>query len=308
MNAPTSTFTVALRRNLLYDVGTRLPGGEMRMTNYATLLACLAALPRPDDAEEWVEAAAPDVQTTVPPEYRRAILDLLTMLGALNTDGTAFNAPMGYYLTRSLIALAQDAADSQPALAQAWHGRKSNLREGFGARLVNVLETFRGEGLPNPTPLRTITAVAAIIKARRGADDVFLMQHDSAAEQYQPIGGKREIFDANDEAAMIRELCEELALESVTPGRDFTLQLVGEVRGEQKVSSSLQLLTRYSHTYFHFTEVRFPLNTDEQTRWLTLTELEAGRTADGVTISTLLSALPPGTLAKLPYSTAEEVR
>jgi 8-oxo-dGTP pyrophosphatase MutT (NUDIX family) len=278
------------------------------MTNYATLLACLAALPRPDDAEEWVEAAAPDFQTPVSTDYRRAILDLLTLLGAVQPDGTAFTAPMGYYLTRSLIALAHDAADSQPALAQAWQGRKSNLREGFGARLVNVLEAFRGEALPNPTPLRTIVAVAAIIKARRGADDVFLMQHDPAAEQYQPIGGKREIYDANDEAAMIRELCEELLLESVTPGRDVTLQLVGEVRGEQKVSSSLQLLTRYSHTFFHFTNVRFPLNTDEQTRWLTLAELEAGRTADGAAISGLLSALPSGTLAKLPYSVADEVR
>ena len=64
-----------------------------------------------------------------------------------------------------------------------------------------------------------IEAVIGIIKARRGDDDVYLMQYDEKAEQFQPIGGKREAFDVSTHAALTRELCEELALDNLKKQR-----------------------------------------------------------------------------------------
>jgi 8-oxo-dGTP pyrophosphatase MutT (NUDIX family) len=277
------------------------------MSDHATLLACLAALPRPTDAEEWVADAPLDASTPVPTAYRQGVQDLLTALGVLSTDGDAegrprFTSPMSYYLVRSLIALLQDAAQAQHPLSYAWQGRASQPCEGLGARFVNLIESYRADCLPSPTPLREIRAVAAVIKARHDGQDAFLMQYDPQAEQFQLIGGKREVYDADDEAALVRELCEELNLASVTPGSDVRLHLLLEQRGEQKVSATTQLMTRYSHSFFHLMEVRFPLLTDQHTRWLTLPELDAGRAADGRTISKLLDALPAGMLAALPYS------
>src|SRR5438128_10325271 len=95
---------------------------------------------------------------------------------------------------------------------------------GSGTRIVHLLQDSRLACSVNPTPLRTIRAVMAVIKARRGDEDVYLMQYDHKAEQFQPIGGKQEVTDASSEAALTRELCEELALANLTPGEDFRIR------------------------------------------------------------------------------------
>lgn len=271
------------------------------MRDYAALLHSLQTIPRPDGVEEWLD----DLETTTADsasEYQCAIHDLLTLLGALNESGEETSSPMGYYLIRSLIALLQDTQRSEQSLTSAWQGTASNPAEGFGARLVNLLETYRLNHIADPTPLRTISGVLAVIKGRLNDQDVYLMQYDHKAEQFQPIGGKCEAYDADNYASLIRELCEELNLEPLEQGKDLTITPIFEHEAQRRVSATLQLITQYDHSFYHLTDVRFPLYTDDDTRWLTLDEVITGRSRDGKKVSGLLGSLTAEKLNALPYS------
>ena len=277
------------------------------MTDTASLVACLLALPRPADAEEWLGVQSISDPPAVSDAYRQAVYDVLTALGVLKAGTHEVTSPMAYYFVQSLVALVRDAEREGHTLAGAWQGRPSQAQAGMGARLVNLLDTYRLGAISAPTPLRSISAVMSVIKARRGNEDVYLMQYDEKAEQFQPIGGKCEAFDASNEAALLRELSEELNLPPLTLGVDLKVHLLAGNQAEQKVSATLQLITQYDHSFYHLTDVKFPLHTDDQTRWLTSAELQAGRTSDGLAISPLISSLSMVDLALLPYSIVETV-
>jgi 8-oxo-dGTP pyrophosphatase MutT (NUDIX family) len=169
------------------------------------------------------------------------------------------------------------------------------------------LEETRLACSPNPTPLRIIRAVIAVIKARRSDEDVYLMQYDHKAEQFQPIGGKQEVTDASSEAALTRELCEELSLANLTPGQDFRLRPLVEHVQLMEVSASVHVVTQYDHGFYHLTDIRFPLKTDHATRWIGASELAEGKTRDGLAVSSLIDDTLPGILTTLPYSLSAPV-
>ncbi|MBX3061518.1 MAG: NUDIX domain-containing protein [Anaerolineae bacterium] len=272
------------------------------MRKYDSLLHSLQMIPRPDGVEEWLDDLKPNSSVSSSAEYQHAIHDLLTLLGALNDTGEETSSPMGYYLLRSLIALLQDTQRSGQSLTPAWQGTASSAAGGLGARLVNLLETYRLNHVADPTPLRTISGVLAVIKRRTTDQDVYLLQYDHKAEQFQPIGGKCEAFDADNYAALIRELCEELNLEHLELGKDLTITPIFEHESQRRVSATLQLITQYDHSFYHLTNIHFPLNTDDDTRWLTLDEVITGRSIDGKKVSGLLGSLTAERLNSLPYS------
>lgn len=267
------------------------------------LLACLRAIQQPADTEEWLIRDQPrPTEPVVSEEYRRAVHDMLTALGVLSEANTVAS-PMAYYFVQSLLVSLRDGTLS-PAM---WQGLAGQECSGTGARLVRLLESHRVTCADNPTPLRVIAAVTAVIKARRADGDVYLMQYDDKAERFQPIGGKRETSDADNQAALIRELCEELSLPSLSAGQDLRIHPLREHAYSSNVSATIHVVTRYDHSFYHLTDIRFPLHTDHITRWIAASELDAGQTTDGYAITSLFDEYIPGVLPTLGYSIAEHV-
>ncbi len=267
--------------------------------SHDTLMSCLQAYSPPEDAESWILAAPNDqAAAEVPEGYHRAVQDMLTALGVISAQTGQFTSPVAYYFVQSLLCALRDGA----LKADTWTGSLADECSGTGTRLVRLLESHRLACVDSPTPLRRVQAVMAIIKARRAGSDVYLMQYDHKAAQFQPLGGKREATDASNAVALTRELCEELEIERLTPGEDFNIHPLIEHIKINTVSASLQVLTQYDHSFYHLTEIRFPLHTDSSTRWITAAELAAGKTEDGRTVSRLMDEHLPGILGTLGYS------
>lgn len=264
------------------------------------LLACLGAFRRPADVEAWVADDDEDSAEGIPGPYRRAIHDLLAAIGLIDPETGAFASPTAYYFVRSL----RDTIRERALTEESWRGAAEDACTGMGARLLRLLETHRVACVAQPAPMRTVSTVLAIIKARRGDSDVYLMQYDRGAGQFQPLGGKREESDASNEAALTRELGEELALDGLMPGRDFSIRPLAEHVRSRTVSASLNVITEYDHSFYHLTNVRFPLVPDLDTRWVTAVELARGRTEDGRAVSRLMVEALAAWLPGLEYSLA----
>ncbi len=266
-----------------------------------TLLACLQDIQPPADIEEWIRTAAVGGHgRALPADYRQGVRDVLTAFGLLTGNGEPAS-PMAYYFIQSLLHTVQDGALDTTSWQEGLTGPCSRI----GSQLVHLLEQHRLECAPAATPLRVVEAVTAVIKARRAGGDVYLMQYDEKACQFQPLGGKREAFDASSEAALARELCEELSIATLTPGTDFRAHPIVEHVQMKEVSASLHVVTAYDHSLYHLTDVRFPLHTDHATRWITAAELAAHKTTDGLAITSLMDDHAPGVLPTLGYSLPE---
>lgn len=281
------------------------PMVHMPYERYDRLLACLRSFARPAEVEAWLVDGKSPAQGSggppIPPEYRQAVHDLLAVLGVISPQTGHIASAMGYHFVQSLLRTAEENA----LTPDNWQGAPGEGCSGTGASMVQLIEKHRLTCIPDAEPLRLIQAVMAIIKARRGNTDVYLMQYDHGARQFQPIGGKREASDTDNEATLVRELHEELSLERVRPGHDFRVEMVAEHVRIRAISASTQILTHYEHSFYQLLDVRFPLNTDALTRWISATELANGRTEDGYAISMILDDYLPGILPRLTYSLPE---
>jgi 8-oxo-dGTP pyrophosphatase MutT (NUDIX family) len=234
----------------------------------------------------------------VPSDYRNALCDLFEGLGILRQDRQTFSAPTARFFVQSLLRCLEEGV----LTAEAWHGAPEEQCSGIGATLTRALERHRRECSPQPQPLRMIHTAVAVIKARRNGEDVYLMQYDALARQFQPIGGKRELSDESTAAALVRELREELAMEDLMPERDFRLYPLVEGVRETSISESTHVLSAYEHSFYQLLDVCFRLPEDDVTRWLTAHELLSGRTQDGRKVSRLLATHLAEVLPVLSYS------
>jgi 8-oxo-dGTP pyrophosphatase MutT (NUDIX family) len=277
---------------------TNSSAAERSNASAAQLLAVLNTLRRPEQAETWVTSAQPHAAFSVSPDYANGILDLLTAMGVLD-DSSQASSPNAYYFVRSLAALIQDGT----LTSAVWQGAPTEGCSGAGARLLRHFEEMRLRCTNNPTPLRVVRASVAVIKARSTAGDVYLMQYDQKAERFQPIGGKQEALDADGKAAMVRELCEELEVDAVA-GRDFQCYPLRINAEAHELSATLHVLTQYFHSFYHITDIAFPIvaNGHNQTRWLNYSEILAGSTYDGYAITSLYQQYLAGMLPQLAYS------
>lgn len=239
-----------------------------------------------------------DPLSSVPSAYEDALRDLFKALGIFTDDGQTFSTRTAHFFAQSLLRCVEEDA----LTAGAWHGTPDEPCSGIGALLTQALEQHRRVCSPHPQPLRVIRAVVAIIKARRNGEDVYLMQYDEPARQFQPLGGKREREDDSNAATLVRELREELFMDHLLPGRDFTLYPLVEGIRETSVSDSVYVLSAYEHSFYQLLDVRFDLPTDEQTRWLTTQELVRGQTHDGLKVSRLIATYLAEILPSLRYS------
>jgi 8-oxo-dGTP pyrophosphatase MutT (NUDIX family) len=172
-----------------------------------------------------------------------------------------------------------------------------------------LFEANRLQATAHPAPMRVVRVVTGVFKARRRRDgaDLYLMQFDHRAGRYQPIGGKCEAGDVSNEAALLREICEELVVADLRPGVDLVIEPLLEHVQTAEVSASLGVITQYDHNFFLVKTVRFPIRIDADTRWLSERELLAGRADDGRAVTPLLHSHMAALLPALPYSLADAV-
>jgi 8-oxo-dGTP pyrophosphatase MutT (NUDIX family) len=226
--------------------------------------------------------------------YERGVIDMLRLLGWVHDhDGHAMaTGTMAHFILSSLWAHLNDGI----AVGIDWEAAP------VGLALLREMEITRIALVSDPTPARETTAIQAIIKARQAGEDVYLMEFDAGAGQYQPIGGKQEPGEDPTET-LRREIAEELGL-AAPPGpedcRFHPLTLAWRVT---RVSATYGLLTRYTFHFYHLTDVTFPLPTDADRRWLSRREVLADRAADGRPVSSLYrEALGAEELDGLDYS------
>ncbi len=248
-------------------------------------------------------AALSAVLATLTPRsaYARGVLDLLHVLGLVRSgeDGAS---PADEVAAMVLDSLRAHLADGVPVGLPWGDLDAGGLR---GVDVLRAIEAARLNAVPSPTPGRVVRVAQAVIKGRRGGEDVYLMQYDRHAGRYQPIGGKQEPDDDGPEAALRREMAEELGLEAPPGPADCTLVPLRLGWRTSEVSATYGILTAYQFDFFAVQDIRFPLPADESTRWLTRTEVAAGRASDGRAVSPVytaalgglgaLDALPPGT-------------
>lgn len=215
--------------------------------------------------------------------YVRGVTDLLRLLGLLrDEDGRA--APADEVAGMVLDSLRAHLRDGV-TVGLAW----GDL-DGEGLRGVDILraiEAARLARVAEPTPGRVVRVAQAVIKARRDGEEVYLMQYDRHAGQYQPIGGKQKPEDADSAAALRREIAEELGLDGPPGVEACTLRLLKAGWGAIRQSATYGILTRYTFDFYHVEKMGFPVKTGQDTRWLSRAEMVAGRAEDGRAISSV---------------------
>ncbi|GAB4483051.1 MAG: hypothetical protein Kow00124_32280 [Anaerolineae bacterium] len=231
--------------------------GPLQHADTDALMAVLAAL-----------------QNGQPPagEYARGVCDMLRLLGLLHGP-TGSPEPSDRLAGLLIDSLAAHLADGVPVELPPL------------VDLLRAIETLRMERVLDAAPARVVQVTQAVIKRRIGGVDHYLMQYDAAADWFQPLGGKCDPDDLDSAAALRREIGEELGLDA-PPGPDdcaLTPLLLGWQTRD--LSATYGVLTAYTMDFYHLTAIRFPLETDRDTRWLARAEIAAGRARDGRPIS-----------------------
>lgn len=216
--------------------------------------------------------------------YERGVLDLLRLLGLVDGPPGELRASdevAGLLLSSLRAHLADDVRV----------GLRWGDLDATGLRGVDVLravETARARRVASPTPARAVRVVQAVIKGERGGEDVYLMQYDRHAGRYQPLGGKQEPADASPEAALRREIMEELRLDRAPGPAALALEPLGPGWQTRELSATYGVLTVYEMAFFVARAVRFEVPLDADTRWLARGEIAHGQAADGRPVSPVL--------------------
>ncbi len=214
-----------------------------------------------------------------------ALGDLLQLLHLVHPirGGIEVEGETARLFVRSLAA---HLADNVP-MALEWESRLKDATAANGTRLLAAVELTRKDTVSNPTPVREIFAVNAIIKTKHAGVDSLLMQFDDHARQFQLIGGKREPTDVDSAHTLIREIQEELEMPNLRSPGDFTLVPIGERFEQITLSPSYGVVTSYHISFFHVTDMRFRPQTDADTQWISVEHVRSGRLPDGRKVSDL---------------------
>jgi 8-oxo-dGTP pyrophosphatase MutT (NUDIX family) len=218
--------------------------------------------------------------------YLAGITDLLTLMNLTersNPDQVSVESEAGRFFLQSLSAHLTDQI--QPAFD--WEtGLDQDRTPAQGSRLLAELEAVRKQRVAQPTPIREVEAVNAIILRREVEGVSLLMQYDPKANQYQLIGGKVEPDDLDATATILREMQEELYRPDLQIPDHFQLTELNDYH-TTTLSPSFGVITRYSIQFFHIHDVKFTLPIDAQTQWIELSRVRQGLATDGRKVSDL---------------------
>ena len=218
-------------------------------------------------------AALTSLQPNSP--YACGALDMLHLLGLIHRQDERYS-PTGKVAALVIDSLRAHVQDGV-TIHFDW--------EEYGVNLLRAIEAARQDAAPNPTPARAVRVVQAVIKRCTDEGDLYLMQYDAPAGQYQPLGGKHAAGDANSEDALRRELAEELELSRLPTPEECEMVLLSEGWTTEALSATYGLLTHYSFDFYHVRRLAFPLPAGSDTRWLTRIEILSGQAHDGQPIT-----------------------
>jgi 8-oxo-dGTP pyrophosphatase MutT (NUDIX family) len=186
-----------------------------------------------------------------------------------------------------LKSMAAHLADDAP-LALDWF---ADLRQpgpaAQGAQILAALEALRNAAVAHPTPVRAITAVNGLMTRRANNQVQLLMQFDDKADQFQLIGGKTEPTDADLQATLVREMQEELERPDLAIPTHFRAALLPQKFEETSLSPTFGVITNYLIHFYFVSEMAFTPHIDENTAWIDLSEVRAGKTRDERRVSEL---------------------
>jgi 8-oxo-dGTP pyrophosphatase MutT (NUDIX family) len=155
-----------------------------------------------------------------------------------------------------------------------------------GPEFLYLIERQRSAGQREVIPLREASVAQVIIKAHvRGLKgDCYLMQFDSAARQFQLIGGHRRSTDPDDQTTAIRELEEELSKNQFVIRSRDQLRQIG-TSDMVLMSRAFGVNTEYHFSFFQLTTPQRQLELGPADRWVTHEEIKAGVTREGTLIA-----------------------
>jgi 8-oxo-dGTP pyrophosphatase MutT (NUDIX family) len=214
-------------------------------------------------------------------DYARGVLDVLALLGLVRVEQGRM-APADEVAAMLLNSLQAHVRDGV-TVGLRWADLDAESPRGVD--ILRAVETARLQRVPQPSPARVVRAVEAVIKARQGGQDLYLMQYDVHAGRFQPIGGKQEPYERDLEDTLRREMAEELNLSAPPGPDDCILTLLRDDWQVTVLSATYGVLTGYTIAFYAVSRVRFPIRTDQDTCWLTREEIAAGRSHDGRPVS-----------------------
>lgn len=147
------------------------------------------------------------------------------------------------------------------------------------ATFLHEMEKRRVEALDSPLPVRNEQVAQVLIKRTNPTtrQSEFLFQYDANADQYQLIGGRRKITDETLEAAIIREIEEEL-VDNLQFQQDYELTLVSEdLTPIPTLSPTFGALSEYHFWIFHMRDLNQTLNLHENDQWVPIDDVIRGR-------------------------------
>lgn len=255
----------------------------------AAILRELAAQPN--------RAHADDLQIAL--SAALALLDAFSGLSWCETaDGPAVQtrSQLDTYFARS--------AQLTLAANGEWHMTPELLRLLEQQRVTSATQI----GTP-AAPTRTQRAVFLLIVRQVQTETQLLHQFDTAARQYQLIGGRLEPGETAEDAAW-REFQEEVGISQTMPLRaeEGVLQPVLESPFElENFSATYGAFTHYTFSAYHLRLARPTLQQGSLDRWISPREMLIGHTDDGQSLGALdiaraLDTRLPGGLAALPTS------
>ena len=118
-------------------------------------------------------------------------------------------------------------------------------------------------------------------------EEWFLHQWDNRAEQFQLIGG-RQRPDETPLNAAAREFFEEAAATNLVHNRDFRLvELTAQPIHHDELSRTYGAITRYEYCVYWATFSSFEVLLPSDVEWISMTEMRAGKTANGRNVASL---------------------
>jgi hypothetical protein len=203
----------------------------------------------------------------------------LQWLGAVERteSGVRASSQTAKYTLNSLAAF----VEAQAPLIADWHTRGLQPHPlANGATFLRLMEERRLQLNAEAEPSRVERVAQVLIKRTESATGrpQLLFQYDGNASQFQLIGGRYSPRDASEDSTITREIMEELPLNTLHHGVDYTLvTLLSQAELPLVVSPTFGALTRYVFTVYLMQGLRGELRLGPHDRWLYVDDVLANR-------------------------------
>lgn len=245
----------------------------------AKLAAFLRRIPQSNQTALSVEELAQDENV----HLIRGYVLMLQTLGVVKLNGNdciQASSQTAKYLLESLASF----AESDVPLIGDWETRGVYRNSESGplqnaATFLYELEKRRMSILDAPPPARDEEVAQVLIKRTNPETGKaeFLLQYDANAGQFQLIGGRRKLTDANLEETIIREIEEELENDLHFQQHYELVAVAKNLTPEPSLSPTFGALSKYHFWIFHMRDLSQPLQLQPDDQWVPIDDVLEGR-------------------------------